>query len=273
MRKLIFLVFLILLNLAHAQQLPAPAASTPTLAASAPTLSARPDCNYNNYSFNGTVPHFAITDFYTVGKQEQLLNKPIKQGSILYYSQFNRANLLASTAQDIDNKDVSPLNPNWHWQANETKKVGFLISWDRRNWWYFIVAHTFLGTTNYWVSGEDGWLCGNPLDNTLNGSGMPRIYQQTPLKFTKQPIESEIGKLSLAISVKSIDGATGNILVSVNRDGGSIFSRIVSVDLLGGSFNVLGVNFKTERVDGDTVIKQITTPEHLSIWLSGLLMN
>ena len=250
-----------------------PVDSSPASSSSAPTLSPRPDCNYNNYAFNSEVPHFAITKFYTIEKQDQLLNKPIKQGSILYYSQFNRAILLASTTQDIDNKDVSPLTPNWHWGKNQIKKVGFLISWDRKSWWYFMVAHNFLGTTDYWVSGEDGWLCGNPLDNKLSGTGMPRIYQQTPLQFSKKPIESEIGKLSLAISVKSIDGATGRILVSINRDGGSIFSRVVDVDLLGGEFNVLGVDFKTERADGETIIKQITAPEHLSIWLAGLLGN
>lgn len=269
MKKLITTLFIFFTTSAFAQQ------SIPSAENNQQSSVPRPNCEYNDITNNKTF--YGISKFYTLGKQEMLLNKPIKNNSVLYYSQFIPSVLVANTSDDILDKDASPFNPNMHWSANKEKQVPDLISWDKKTWWYFIPAETSFGSPTYWVSDKNGWLCGNPLSfipstHSIIDGGMPRVYQKSPIKFSKKPIESNVGELSLSMSMTSINGATGSVLVSINKDGGSVFSTIKNVDLLGDSFNVLGIKFKISQKNGETLINQIILPDDLSIWVNSLFL-
>lgn len=238
----------------------------------APIEAARPWCNYHLSSGFGIVPRF-----YQETKRETGVGQPIKEGSVLFYGQYSEVQKLAVAQDMIENRDRSPITPNWAWAPGSEEKVVAMIN-ANDNWWYLIESHNkgnlLAGTKGYgfWVSNLEGMLCGNVLspDGSKYGlttaMGLSNVYQNKPIRFVDQ-IKTGVAPISVSVSVVKVIGATATIEVNVMKDGRALRTERTSVDLIGGEFSAAHIRFITERANGTTTLKSVSVPEQITPWL------
>lgn len=230
----------------------------------------RPNCDYKFGSSSGWIN---LTRFYKESMREDLVGSPIKTGGTLIYLQLREVDIAAAPLEQIENRDRSPLNPNWKWPQNKTLKVWSTVTFDGGATWYKLIGHTNDSIKiSYWTIKHDGFMCSNVLSyekkaqDFVTSYGMSRIYQNEPLNFNE--IEKPDGAtISISIAVKEIVGPVASIQTNVALNGKSIFSKMESIDTYGGGFEVAKIPFTTKRVDGQNLVESIQIPADLSRWL------
>lgn len=232
----------------------------------------RPNCSYGFSSgLRGTNAYTYLPRFYKETRREAELGIPVKEGSILFYGQYAETEMVAIADETIENRDRSPLTPSWKWPQNTEQKVAGLVTFDDKNWWYLINADNTGYSYGYWTSDQSGMLCGNVLSWDANRlttlKGMSEIYQTKPVRFEGRAKQG-IPPLSVSISVASVTGATAKLEISAMKDGRSLHTSIITVDLLGGEFTAGKVRFATERKSGQIYLKSVSVPEQISSWLA-----
>lgn len=192
---------------------------------------------------------------------------------MLIYIQLREIEIAATASEQIENRDRSPLNPNWKWPEGKTLKIWSTVTFDKGENWYRLIGHTNDSIkTSYWTIKNDGYMCSNLLSydkkaqDFVTSYGMSRIYQKESLKFSD--IEKPEGAtISISIAAKEVVGAIANLQTNVAINGKSIFSKIDSVDTFAGRFEAAKVQFTTKRTEGQNVIESIQIPSDFSRWL------
>lgn len=226
-----------------------------------------------DFQFGRSSGWMNLSRFYREVAREDLAGKAIVGGAVLFYAKFNEIEIGATAQSSIENRDSSPLNPNWKWPEGQTLKVWSEVTFNDGNTWYKLIGHASDSIkTMYWTSNSAGELCGNVLSYEKKEGrytttyGLPNIYQSKPLIFSE--IEAkDPNKISISIAVKELVGNIANIQTNIAINGKSIYSRSDSVDVFGGDFEVSKIKISTRREAGQTIIESIQTPSNVSKWL------
>lgn len=214
-----------------------------------------------------------LSRFYKEIAREESTGKPISLGTVLFYARFDEVEIGATTQDNVENRDSSPLNPNWKWPKGETLKIWSEVTFDDGNTWYKLIGHRSDSIkTSYWVSNSTGQLCGNTLSyrkeegNFTTAYGMPNIFQGKPLIFSEIKM-SDPKKISISITTKELTGNIANIQTNISINGKSIYSKTDSVDIFSGEFEASKIRFSTKRDNNQTIIESIQIPSNTSKWL------
>jgi hypothetical protein len=205
--------------------------------------------------------------------REESTGKPITPNSLLFYMKLEEVGIGALSPELIENRDLSPLNPNWKWPAGKVGRLSSMTTFDGGETWYYLIKHDQnLVRTTYWVSDEKGYLCGNVLSLERRGGrftteyGMSRIFQKIPLEFSNIKLENP-SVVSIAVSSLEINGPIAKIQTSININGKTVYTKIESVDFYGGDFEVSKIKFVTQKNVDKYNIQSIQIPANISKWL------